>query len=1262
MLRSGLAAIVFLSSTPATAMQPASDELDLESMLPKKVTGATAFLEQYPEYDGTGVAVAIFDTGVDPGAPGLQTTPDGRPKIIDVVDGSGSGDVRTTTIREAEDGMIEGLTGRTLTLGEGDRWANPSGEWRVGMKPAYELFPRGLVGRLKGERTEDFDVSQRILIQALKRELYAWDATNPSPTEEELETRGELTKKLEIAQQMRDDFEDPGLIFDCVVWNDGETWRAAIDTDSDGEFSDEKALTNFRAEREFATFGDDDLMNFVLNIYDEGDTLSVVCDAGAHGTHVAGIVAAYFPDQPELNGVAPGAQIVSVKIGDTRLGSSSVNTGETRGMVAVLENGCDLINMSYGGASAFPNKYRMKELADELIYEHDVIWVASAGNSGPALSTVGGPGGDTTSIIGVGAVITEEMMESQYSVREGWGQLSYPWSSRGPTLDGDLGVDISAPGGAIAPVPNWTLSKSTQMNGTSMSSPNACGGLALVLSALKGEGIDYTPPMIKRALKNTAEPIEGTPVFAQGPGMIRVDRLFEYLSEHRYARDNMIRYEVSANGERGVYLREPFENDEAVEPWVYIKPEFKEDAENRAKVEFETRVSIESDQPWLEVPRSALMQHSGSGFRARVDPSTLEPGAHYAEILGYDADDPSRGPVFHVPVTVIRTIPDDSLENFAYTEEVAFEPGTLWTRFIEAPKGATWADLRIRRLDTDTSRVIVAHMVQLVDGSSFNDHESKRWFRFDDSDELVESVSIEGGRTLEVTLAQNWSSLGTGRFEVEVSFHGITPRDSRVFIDGAMAMTPVTITATLGDEAVSPSGTLNRMVRPIRPDDYTIRPLSTRDLLPDEKQVYELVQQFSFELEEDAKVEPASSLAFVPHAWSEFESQIFTLYDSSNKVVGFGAGSGRSFDLSEGEYALEVHVRHDDPSALEDVAWMPLNLLFHISGIGVRGSLTPEGAMGGGGGSFDLEAGESRLVYLSTPDRAKLPDFAQAGDTLSGTISFGPGTGATGGTGKRPDAFALAMSVIPEQPDKPEPEAKDDDEEEDERTEMEKLAESILDLKKDKLAGLMDEEQAEAFESLAAEILEAEPDSLDVLIARLDRADQDGGKTEDADQLNAIVEAADAIVGAIDTEALAAYLGVNHDEDTLDEDLDELMGEHEDALVDALHRKSLALVLHAVKTGAEEDALAFESALAELERWDGATGDDFAELRLAEARLEGKTATVLGMVNDQIEEDPHDRSLYEQRIELLDEMGWTFWANHERTLLLTRFRPSKLPF
>ncbi len=206
-----------------------------------------------------------------------------------------------------------------------------------------------------------------------------------------------------------------------------------------------------------------------------------------------------------------------------------------RALNAVRENHCDLINLSYGEATTAPNRGRLVELFSQLVNKYGVIFVAAAGNNGPALSTVGAPGGTTSALLGVGAYVSPEMMAAEYTLRKQAPAMPYTWSLRGPTFDGDLGVNIFAPGGAIAPVPQWTLQPNMQMNGTSMASPNCCGAVALLLSGLKAQKTAYSPYSVRRALQNTAQPVADTEVFAQGPGLLQVDKAFDYLEANAKA-------------------------------------------------------------------------------------------------------------------------------------------------------------------------------------------------------------------------------------------------------------------------------------------------------------------------------------------------------------------------------------------------------------------------------------------------------------------------------------------------------------------------------------------------------------------------------------------------------------------------------------------------------------------------------------------------------------------------------------------------------
>lgn len=269
-----------------------------------------------------------------------------------MIDCTGSGDVNTTTevAADAQTKQLAGLSGRKLTIN--DKWVNPSGKWRIGLLQGYKVFSSSLVKRLKSDRRKDWDKAQAASLQEAHRRLKAFDDQNQDPGSSSTvkAQRQDLVDAIDALKTLQSSYEDLGPVYDVVAWFDGSKWRAAVDTSEKGDLSQETAYTNFVHERQWGTFSKRDLCNFAINIYDDGNVVSVVVAAGAHGSHVAGIVAAHDPDHPELNGVAPGAQIVCCKIGDSRLGSMETALGMERAVNAVLRNKCDLVNMFVAGA------------------------------------------------------------------------------------------------------------------------------------------------------------------------------------------------------------------------------------------------------------------------------------------------------------------------------------------------------------------------------------------------------------------------------------------------------------------------------------------------------------------------------------------------------------------------------------------------------------------------------------------------------------------------------------------------------------------------------------------------------------------------------------------------------------------------------------------------------------------------------------------------------------------------------------------------
>ena len=376
-----------------TDTTPVVEPFPVWSLLPKKETQRDAFLTKFPTYDGRGVVLAVFDSGIDLGAPGLQVTSDGKPKIIEVMDATGAGDVDTSTVVkiDPETKTITGVTGRKLTVP--DNWSCPTGDFHIGVKNAYELYPKPLRDRMAKEYTEKNVTpgQQQALAKALlnmnKFKQRTESNQNGLSPDEKLE-KEEAQAVIDSLKGLDKRLSDLGPTYDCVLFHDGTTWRAAVDTTTTGDLSQAKLLGPYSETHEYTKLTERCNLNYAVNVHDDGNLLEIVGISTAHATHVAAIAAANFPNDPEKNGVAPGAQLISITLGDSRLGSMEIGPALIRAAHRMAKGDVDIINMSYGEHSHFTGG-RVIEALQDVVNKYGVVFMVSAGNAGPALSTFG---------------------------------------------------------------------------------------------------------------------------------------------------------------------------------------------------------------------------------------------------------------------------------------------------------------------------------------------------------------------------------------------------------------------------------------------------------------------------------------------------------------------------------------------------------------------------------------------------------------------------------------------------------------------------------------------------------------------------------------------------------------------------------------------------------------------------------------------------------------------------------------------------------
>ena len=177
-----------------------------------------------------------------------------------------------------------------------------------------------------------------------------------------------------------------------------------------------------------------------------------------------------------------------------------------------------------------------------------------------------------------------------------------------------------------------------------MASPHTCGAVALMVSGLKAAGKPYSPFSIKRALENTASALPHACPYAQGHGLLQIERAFHHAMQTSQAQERDIRFAVTCNGSaKGINLRNAHtvrkqEVVVKIEP-VFLNPDH---YLNEAKINFNIRLALCSTSSWVVFPDHVDLMYSPRQFKVLVDPSGLPPGAHSAYIKGFDASCPPQ--------------------------------------------------------------------------------------------------------------------------------------------------------------------------------------------------------------------------------------------------------------------------------------------------------------------------------------------------------------------------------------------------------------------------------------------------------------------------------------------------------------------------------------------------------------------------------------------------------------------------------------------
>jgi tripeptidyl-peptidase II len=736
--------VLFILASLLTYSQDAG-----QTFLSLKNTGVEEFLNLYPDYDGRGTIIIILDTGVDIGVDGLTKTSIGDVKFIDVQDFTYQGDVQ---LFEAD---VDKEDNKTIFKDDDEKYS-------VIASSSLQHSPKDNKYFIGG-----FDEARLL---------------NSSPGAGDLNGDG--------------DMED---VYVMVVFETTEGtesfWVVYLDLNGNGDISDDKPLRSYKEKQDAFAFdypGDLPPLTMGLNVLPEEKIVSFHFDDGSHGTHVAGIAGGNKIGGIDFNGIAPGAQMMSMKLGNNLFSGGATVTESMKKSYLYVDkfsketNTPCIINMSFGIGAELEGLADMELFIENLAKENPYLYISlSSGNEGPGISSTGLPSSNSGAFCS-GAILPQDVARDLYSATINR-DVVFNFSSRGGEV---RKPDVVSPGASTSTVPNWT--KWDRFWGTSMAAPYSAGVMSLILSAAVKEypGVKIPSHLLYKAIRESATKLDGYNHLDQGHGYIHAVNAYTLLKKYiDYGEINKFEtYSISSTSpnspnERApsLYLRNgSFLRDEDTFTFNIRRNNFqKNDKFYRA-----FNIVSDSDLPtgqagWLiPIQKKTYLRNDQATFvNIKFDKSKMqEPGLYTARLTAF-RDDVSKFPEFDMLASVVIPHHFSFENNYSNSwKSVKVEQGLINRYFIELPAGQTGMNVKLAASNNEYARV----RYYLFDPNGIKHDTSPAVHTLENKNEVdVNYYNLEPG-VYEIIIDGIFLAKDISTYDLTVQFYGINRLDNNI--------------------------------------------------------------------------------------------------------------------------------------------------------------------------------------------------------------------------------------------------------------------------------------------------------------------------------------------------------------------------------------------------------------------------------------------------------------------------------------------------